>query len=108
MTSDSKWKLVPVEPTDEMYLAALTVTRDPGYGHVHDATGGAVYRAMLAAAPAPAGDPLAFTYRNWRGEVACAGCSRSASASDRPNGIQSRNGCCAPTTSTRARNASSP
>lgn len=45
------FKRVPVEPTDEMYLAALRETRDPGYGHCHDAIGGAVYRAMLAAAP---------------------------------------------------------
>lgn len=51
------WRLVPAEPTDEMYLAALRVTRDAGYGLVHDATGGAVYRAMLAASPSPAQAP---------------------------------------------------
>ncbi len=44
------WVMVPKEPTDEMYIAACRITRNPGYGHCHDAVGGAVYRAMLAAA----------------------------------------------------------
>lgn len=58
MTSSPLFKRVPVEPTDEMYLAALRDTRDPGYGHCHDAIGGAVYRAMLAAAPEPPADEI--------------------------------------------------
>lgn len=45
--------VVPKEPDDAMYLAALKRTRDPGYGHAADALGGACYRAMLAAAPNP-------------------------------------------------------
>jgi hypothetical protein len=45
--------LVPIEPTDEMYRAALRVTRDPENGHIADHVGGAVYRAMLFAAPQP-------------------------------------------------------
>lgn len=47
------WKLVPVEPTDEMLIVALRTTRDDGYGHCHDAVGSAVWRAMLSAAPKP-------------------------------------------------------
>lgn len=42
--------MVPREATDAMYIAAYRVTRDPGYGHCHDAVGGDVYRAMIAAA----------------------------------------------------------
>lgn len=42
--------VVPREATDAMYIAAYRVTRDPGYGHCHDAVGGDVYRAMIAAA----------------------------------------------------------
>jgi hypothetical protein len=45
--------LVPKEATDEMYRAALRVTRDPENGHIADFVGGAVYRAMLSAAPQP-------------------------------------------------------
>jgi len=45
--------LVLREATEAMYRAALRITRDPGYGHCHDAVGGAVYRAMIAAAPEP-------------------------------------------------------
>lgn len=51
MTTSPLFKRVPVDATDEMYLAGLRVTRDPEIGHVPDFVCGAVYRAMLAAAP---------------------------------------------------------
>ena len=47
------WKLVPVEPTREMWAAAgdcVTTLQWTGIGH-HDKISSAVYRAMLAAAP---------------------------------------------------------
>jgi hypothetical protein len=43
--------VVPREPTDEMYRAALRFTRDPNYGHCADTLGRAVYHAMIAACP---------------------------------------------------------
>jgi len=49
---DTQWKLVPVEPTPAMSAAGFLVSEPE-----HDPAG--VYRAMLAAAPQPAGDNLA-------------------------------------------------
>lgn len=45
--------IVPREPTDKMYRAGYRITRDERYGPADDATGGAVYRAMIAANPEP-------------------------------------------------------
>lgn len=60
------WKLVPVEPTDEMYEAGYNKLRgihsgpfngSPSLGH-----SGVVYRAMLAASPAaPSQEPVTLT-----------------------------------------------
>ncbi len=53
------WKLVPVEPTREMMLAANKVDYEhfisqmPGHASTQAASVDAVYRAMLAAAPPP-------------------------------------------------------
>ena len=46
----TKWKLVPVEPTPEMLVAAmdLHVINRPSSGYVHR-----IYKAMLEAAPQP-------------------------------------------------------
>lgn len=49
------WKLVPVEPTQEMLIAGVRGFQKAGYNDcdkLHDWTG--CYRAMLAAAPSPA------------------------------------------------------
>lgn len=48
----SEWKMVPVEPTDEMSYTGATA--------MHNGQNAAdVYRALLAAAPAPAFDEAA-------------------------------------------------
>ena len=55
----AEWKLVPVEPTDEMLDAADVPAR------VHpDAYFRAVYRAMLAAAPEPPADEKGGSQEN--------------------------------------------
>ena len=43
------WKVVPVEPTEEMVMAGQSVSLPRPFG--------VVYRAMLAAAPAPGDAP---------------------------------------------------
>lgn len=52
------WKLVPVEPTWDMKIAASTAYREARDGHYTARMEQAVdcYRAMLAASPAPAAD----------------------------------------------------
>ena len=48
----TKWKLVPVEPTPEMYSASRLVTESEGITTTTWLRS-AVYRAMLEAAPQP-------------------------------------------------------
>ena len=52
------WKLVPVEPTWDMKIAASTAYREARDGHYTERMEQAVdcYRAMLAASPAPLTD----------------------------------------------------
>lgn len=75
------WKLVPVEPTDEMYEAGYNKLRDihsgpfngsPSLGH-----SGVVYRAMLAASPAqPATEQACQT----KGDCKRYGCNGACSS----------------------------
>lgn len=57
------WKLVPVEPTPEMKTAGIAVEvypeSKPEIGALTWAEVKAIYSAMLAAAPQPAGEPVA-------------------------------------------------
>ena len=57
MTQD-KWKLVPVEPTEEMVTHGVAA-----YTNLHD-----IWAAMLAAAPElpPAQDEMSATVRFWK------------------------------------------
>lgn len=55
----SKYKLVPVKPTREMWAAAGDAVVALN-SHHHDAISEAVYKAMLAAAPAVQGEPVAY------------------------------------------------
>lgn len=48
--ADAGYVIAPKEPTDEMYRAALAVSRSSNY-EADDTIGGAVYRAMLSAIP---------------------------------------------------------
>jgi len=60
----------PTEATLEMRMAGLKVLHALGYTAITASDMWPVYRAMLAASPlAPAAEPVAFAYRNWRGEV---------------------------------------
>ena len=59
---ETKWKLVPVEPTPEMKAAGINIE---GYSEVSDSIGAltwaevdAIYRAMLAATPAAPSQPV--------------------------------------------------
>src|SRR5262249_26096017 len=56
MTEQRKWRLVPVEPTQEMYAAAMRAWLDydlPEDCEYSDAQSDALYRAMTAASPSP-------------------------------------------------------
>ena len=65
----SEWKLVPVEPTEEMIAAAMQAHEDKpltDWGKIVPANDDEIYRAMLAAAPAaPAqsGEAVAFRWK---------------------------------------------
>lgn len=67
MTTTPETRVVPVEPTEEMYSAGYDATRlESGFPQFADAGfclghAGKIYRAMLAAAPAvPAPEPVAY------------------------------------------------
>ena len=72
------WKLVPVEPTDDMHRAAVrTVVHCTG----NDDFPPAVYRAMLAAAPQP---PAPWCKATKRGDhVVCDDCKSAWDANDK-------------------------
>lgn len=68
------WKLVPAEPTDDMLIATRLVLADRGQPFVWGSDAAEIYRAMLAAAPAPddaaspapvpvASEPVAWQWR---------------------------------------------
>ena len=56
-----RYKLVPVEPTREMWAAAGNAVVALNSQH-HDAVSEAVYKAMLAAAPEMEQEPYAYEY----------------------------------------------
>jgi hypothetical protein len=49
------WKLVPIEPTEEMWTAGRGFDFGPGNGSAEDVSAERVWAAMLAAAPLPSG-----------------------------------------------------
>lgn len=68
----TQWKLVPVEPENEMINAALCAVEDQQGKHLEDLLADA-YTAMLNAAPAPDVQPVAwlYTYPEIEGAYAC-------------------------------------
>ena len=58
VTAPEGWKLVPVEPTDEMVEAGDHEIEKWGV----DASSSGAFRAMLAAAPQPQSDPTPYLY----------------------------------------------
>lgn len=58
VTAPEGWKLVPVEPTDEMVEAGDHEIEKWGV----DASSSGAFRAMLAAAPHPQSDPTPYLY----------------------------------------------
>lgn len=56
----TRYKLVPVEPTPEMIEAAASFGGSGGYSYQRGVDGAKIYRDMLAAAPQPNAEPVAW------------------------------------------------
>lgn len=68
----SGWRMVPVEPTQVM-LAAGVAAESHAPTHVQERLTLLAYRAMLAAAPQPEAQPVAWMLRSVRGDAFHAG-----------------------------------